>query len=330
MKQKLRSCARTASVLALLTGIASLSGMGPMVRATPQQNPPPDSQKPKGKPTPSARPAAEPQTQKQGFFDGSGWKHDEQTQTGSMRDFTYREGPMTITGQFVRYDDKKKALIAEGNLVLNDNRYHITADKADVNYGKSKSLAILTGKTVVITLKPSDNGETTNPNAPPDSVRSREETAAERKNPVVITCQSVENHYKKEFIVLRGNLLFKQTITRKRDGKTIERTMTAAYAEYDGKKEQLTLYPPVKGSDTLGQEIAFEDKVIVGTREGAETLESAGKITLRLNAEETESEDEVEERLKTEAKEADTLPKDGEKRPEPKPNGKPEEKKSEG
>ncbi len=186
------------------------------------------------------------------------------------RNVVYTEGDTTVKGANAVYNKKTEELDVQGNLELNDPKHHVSGDKSHVD--RKKLLAIITGN-VVITLKPT----------PPDPSIAVDSTAAkQRQYPVIITCDRVDDFYKKDFILLNGHLVFKQTIT-KDDGKTVERTMTAEHAEYDGKTSKLHLFQPVKASDSEGQTIDFEKDAYVGTKEGEETLTSTGKSRIHFN-----------------------------------------------
>lgn len=134
---------------------------------------------------------------------------------------------------------------------------------------------------VVITLKPTPPA----PGAADDS-----DTAKQRKYPVIITCDRAVDAYKKEFIVLTGHLVFKQTIL-KDNGKMVERTLTAEHAEYDGKANKLHLFTPVNSYDSEGRTFDFTADVFVGTKEREETLSTPGRTTIHFNADDTSGDD---------------------------------------
>lgn len=203
---------------------------------------------------------------------------DEKTNMVTGRDFVYKQDDMTITGSQARYNKKTRRLLAEGDLTMDDPQYHTTGDKADVDDSAGKKLAIITGN-VKIVIKPKDGGAPADPN-------QKEDVGATRKRGGTVTCDRLESYYKKKFSTLSGNLVFKQTITK--EGREVERTITADHADYDSKAEKMLLYPPVKGRDTDGQTFEFSDVVTVGTKEGAETISSPGlgKFTIRIEEEE--------------------------------------------
>lgn len=201
---------------------------------------------------------------------------DEKTGITTGNDFTYRRDDMTMTGSRVRWDKNKRLLDAEGNLVLDDDKHHMTGDKAHVDDRKSVKLAIFTGN-VVIVIKPKADTKAANRESAP----ANGDVAKEKDRGAIITCDKVEDYYKKEFAILTGRLNFTQKLT-KADGHVVERTGTASHAEYDGKAHKLHLFPPVDGKDSDGQVFHAEHDVILGTKEGEETMQSDGPIHVVL------------------------------------------------
>ncbi len=213
-------------------------------------------------------------------------KHEDKTGLLIGTNFRYTEEDTVITGDNARYNRETKFLQATGNLVLDTKKYHITGGKADVDNGKKK-LAIIT-ENVVIVMKPSEKKE-----AAPTPKEGSEKDASlsdEKGKGVLITCDRVESQYKKKYIKMFGNLVFKQKV-KKKNGTEIERILFAEHAEYDDKLEVLHLFKPVRGEDTDGQKAKFDTDVFVGTKEGEETLYSSGKMELRMVQEEDEDED---------------------------------------
>lgn len=203
-------------------------------------------------------------------LEGAEWTVDEKTGITTARDFTYTEDDMVVTGAKARYNKNTSVLDANGNLVLDDPKHHVTGDKAHVDNSRKAKLAIFTGS-VVIVLKPKAQPA----DAPANDV------ASEKGKGGTITCDRVDDYYKKQFVILRGHLTFKQKITKK-DGHTVERTLTADHAEYDGKHDKMHLFVPVEMTDSDGQEAHFEQDVFVGTKEGEETLDSKGRTRLKI------------------------------------------------
>lgn len=194
------------------------------------------------------------------------------------RDVVYTEGDMKFTGQTAVYNENTLELDTRGSLVLDDPGHHVTGDKCHVF--RTKRLAVMTGN-IIITLKPTPPS----PDAPANADREKQ-----RQYPVIITCDHADDFYKKNFIVLKGHLIFKQMIL-KNNGKTVERTLTAEHAEYDGKTNKMHLFQPVNAYDSEGQKSDFEADVFVGTKEGEETLTSPGKMTVRFNPDEAPEDD---------------------------------------
>ena len=288
---------RLAGALTALTVIAA--GAGWTLRAAARQNPPARSVPP-AKVTPPPAPPDRADSSKEGFnsyFED--WKYDAKTGilTGSNFHVVLERKGAVITGQSGRWDEKKRLLDAAGSLVLEDAKYRATGDKAHVDDGKAK-LAVLTGN-IIIVIKPEEGanapgGEASSPadarNAdpgaakppagpPPPPEKDAQHTGSERKRGGTITCDRVEDYYKRKFIIMRGHFTFKQRLT-KQNGQTLERTLTAEHAEYDGKTDSLLLFAPVDGQDTDGQEFHSPENVTVGTKTGAETLQGK-KIRLK-------------------------------------------------
>ncbi len=230
----------------------------PGARSTTLQNPP-------------AAAKSDDQKQKQASLDLQDPTVDERTGITTGRDFIYKVDDMTVTGAKARYNKNTKFLEADGNLILDDPKHHITGEKATYDNRKSVNLAIITGA-VVIVLKPKEKAAT------PGSG----DVAKEKDNGATIYCDRVEYFKTKDFSVLTGHLTFKQMIT-KSNGKSVERTLTADHAEYDGKAEKVRLFAPVDVKDTEDQTGHFEKDVFVGTKEGAESLQSSGRMTVHFN-----------------------------------------------
>lgn len=269
---------RASRSLMLLLTLAA--GVGGTLHAVARQTPPKKADAP-------PKPQSGVKTPKMAGLTMDDPQYDEKTDFLVGTNFVYTEDDMQVTGNRARYNKASKKLLAEGNLVMEDKKYRMTGDKADVDNSKGKKLAIIIGN-VKILIKPKEKpaapvGTTTGTSN--GEKENNENVGDTRRRGGTITCDRVESFYKKEFSKLFGNLVFKQTITKK--GKEIERTLTAEHAEYDGKAEKLTLFPPVKGSDTDGQEMEFSEIVYVGTKEGEENLESKrGKFTFRVEEDE--------------------------------------------
>ena len=247
--------------------------------------------------------------QKQASLDMIALDSSEKSGIARGTNVVYVEGDMKFTGMTAVYNKNSKELDAQGNLVLDDPKHHVTGDKSHVD--RKKQLAIIKGN-VVITLKPTPP----DPTAPVDP-----DNAKQRKDPVIITCDRADDSYKKDFILLTGHLVFKQKIT-KDDGKQVERTLTADHAEYDGKTNTLHLFQTVKGHDSEGQTSDFEKDVFVGTKEGEETLTSPGKVIVHFNLDDT-ADDAAEEKPEKQNSEKQTpAKKPPEKKDTPPPSSK--------
>jgi hypothetical protein len=245
------------------------SDIRPISRAQASAPLPEDKAAPSQKPPDAVKPG-DTTTKWAEFNAASGGDVDEKTGITTGHDFTYKEGDMVVTGANARYNKKTKVLDADGRLALDNPRQHVTGDKAHVDNSKKAKLAVFTGS-VVIVIKPKDR--------PADA--GANEVAGEKGKGGTITCDRVDDYYKKDFAILTGHLTFKQKITKK-DGGMVERTLTADHAEYDGKHDKMHLFPPVDVKDTDGQEAHFTTDALVGTKEGEETLESKGKISLKI------------------------------------------------
>jgi lipopolysaccharide export system protein LptA len=245
------------------------------------------------------------------------WKHDDKTKISTGTNFRYESEDMTVTGDSARYNTDTKFLQATGNLVMENDKYHITGGKADIDDSKKKT-AIIT-ENVIIVLKPKKKED---PSPSAASAKEKEGSAAsvsdERGRGVTITCDKVESQYKKKFVKMFGNVVFKQKV-QKKDNMEVERILFSEHAEYDDKAERLHLFKPVHGQDTDGQKVEFETDVFVGTKEGEETLETPGKMTLRILQTEEDEENGDEKAKPKEAKPSDGKPQE----PQPKEDKKP-------
>ncbi len=214
--------------------------------------------------------------QKQGIIDMEDTTWDQKTDVTTGRDLTYKEDDMVVTGAKARYKrfTKKTGLLdAEGNLVMDDSKYHITGEKGSYDSRPNAKLAIITGS-VVIVIKPKD--KSADPNA--------SDVESEKGRGGTIYCDRVEYYRAKKYTILTGHLVFKQKI-KKDNGQTVERTLTAEHAEHDKNVEKLHLFAPVDMKDTDDQEGHFDKDVFIGTKEGEETLQSSGRFKGTFNVE---------------------------------------------
>ncbi len=268
-----------------------------------RQNPPPA---PKKAP-PTISPANNTDTDKKwADVSGQDWVHNDATGDGACHDFHYVEHDTTMTCAQLHYNDHKKVMVMEGDIVMEDPDHRITGEKANVDYG-NKKLAIITDN-VVLTLKseskehagdagkgaPSPAASKGNvgvaPIDPPDKAtaapasdnsKQEENVGKARQRGGTATCDRLDDYYKKKFAILRGHLVFKQKFTDD-DGKEVERTVTAEHGEYDGKTEILVLFAPVDVHETTGREMHFDGNVTLHTKEGGEALQSQSKFKGKL------------------------------------------------
>lgn len=289
----LRRLTFTATCAALL-GVAVAAGW---TRAGARPN---QASLPKSKPaTPSASAGSAGKKSEWAHISAERWTHDDVTSVGSGRNFRYVEGETTVTGDAFRYNSKQKQLDAEGHLVLDDLKHHVTGDKATVDNSRKK-LAIITGH-VVLVLKPESEAQGSPPPgavkgavglAPievpgktPPPTEEKEDAGAIRRHGVTATCDRLEDYYRRKFAILRGNVVFTQKYTDK-DGKQIERTATAEHAEYNGKTEVLVLFAPVEMHDNQGQEFHFDQNLTIHTKKGEEQISSQGKLQGKIHVDE--------------------------------------------
>lgn len=212
-------------------------------------------------------------------------------------------------------DKKTGVLDADGNLVYEDPKHRATCNKAHVDTktkvaiftenvvlvlkpdkpapGAAAGLrpALTTGGapittgtgstgnsvTAASTTLPAGTGGAGNSEtlaaAPAGS--TDDDRAVQKRRGATVTCDRMEDQYRKKFIKLTGHLICRQQRVGK-DGKTEEQVLTAEHAEYNGKSEVLVLFGPVDGHDFKGQEFHSPNDVTVGTTEGKETLEGRG------------------------------------------------------
>lgn len=292
MNSTYRHIRRIATCLALCSAVGAALSLSAAARQSSKYSPPSAGPLPPAKVIPPS--AATADTRDRFDFNGEDW-HEDAQQVGTARRFIYRMKDTTLTGDAVRYDRKKQLLDAEGSLVLNDGEHHMTGRKAHVDYARSKRLAVITGDVVIQIKAKSDaagaangSGGASTSNKPPVKPAAAPTNAAsddtgniakERGRGGTLTCDRVDYYYapERKFAIATGNVVFKQRITQK-DGHVVERTFKVEHAEYDGKNERLVAFPPVDVTDSDREEMHFQDKVIIGTKEGAETLETKGSF----------------------------------------------------
>lgn len=214
-------------------------------------------------------------------------RYDGKTKTYSGVNFIYTQDDITATGNSAKYREDVETLEAEGKIVIDTEKAHITGNKAVVDDSAKKKIAIIT-ENVIVQVKPKKRAE--EPQKPDGKDGKKGSATEERERGVTIYCDKVENEYKKKYVKMFGNLTFKQKV-KKKDGVEVERVLFAEHAEYDGKTDVVKLFSPVRGEDTDGQKVKFEKDVLVGTKEGEETLESSGRMELDIIRHDDEDDD---------------------------------------
>lgn len=210
------------------------------------------------------------------------WKGRARSQNDILKvsDLQVLDGDTEMNAKSAELDNEQQHVVATGNLLLKDPRAELTGDKLEAWLDEKR--ALLTGS-VRLLVKPKENGEQK------PSVEKRTETGTQppdeeekftlenvKKYPIVITCDRIEYFYRKKAASLTGSLKATQTL---RNGKT--RTLTAEKAEYDQKKEILTLIGNVTIEFEKGK--LLTPKVVVSVKEGDEWFEAdpgSGVITV--------------------------------------------------
>ncbi len=268
--------------------------------------PPPTKEIPPAVPTAiKAKPA---QKEKKAFLELKDSKYTGKTKTYTGTNFVYTSEDMKATGNTAKYHEDTEILEAEGNIVIDTEKAHITGNKAVVDDSAKKKLAIIT-ENVIIEVKPKkkpeepakpDEKAPANPTPQESKEPKKASVSEERNRGITVFCDKVENEYKKKYVKMFGNLTFKQKV-KKKDGMEVERTLFAEHAEYDGKADKMRLFAPVHGEDTDGQKVEFEKDVLIGTKEDEETLETMGAMKLEILRH--DDEDDTKKDDKTPAKE---------------------------
>jgi hypothetical protein len=107
------------------------------------------------------------------------------------------------------------------------------------------------------------------PQSAPDN--DRQNANKQKGHGGTITCDKIEYKTRKKFATLTGHVVFKQSFADD-NGKHIERTMNCEHAENDDKANKLKLFKPVHYEDSEKQVLETNEDVIVGTKDGDETL----------------------------------------------------------
>jgi hypothetical protein len=218
----------------------------------------------------------------------------------NMHGWVYTRKDMTVRGTIGVYDEKKDTVVTNSPIVLDDDKYHITADNAvieHVNKAKEQRTVTLTGH-VILVLKPEKPGTAATPATPasapsapsatkatpaappaaapnsnqkPEDKPQNSDVNENRKHGGTATCDKLVYISDGKHSTLTGHVIFKQSFEDD-DGKTIDRTLTCDYAEHDGKKDILHLFKPVHFEDSKKQLMDTPNDVLVGTKEGEETI----------------------------------------------------------
>lgn len=201
------------------------------------------------------------------------WKGRARNQNEILKvsDLQVLDGDTEMNAKSAELDNEQQHVTATGNLLMKDPRAELTGDKLEAWLDEKR--ALLTGS-VRLLVKPKENGEQkpaeekkteTRPQPPDEEEKFTLEDV--KKYPIVVTCDRIEYLYRKKTANLTGSLKATQTL---KNGKI--RTLTAEKAEYDQKKEVLTLTGNVTIEFEKGK--LLTPKVIVSVKEGDEWFEA--------------------------------------------------------
>lgn len=179
----------------------------------------------------------------------------------------------SVTCDHFTWNDKTNMARGEGHLSVSDTEVDATADKAEIDYHKSRKVMVLTGS-VVVTLKPKDRADAVpvadgNAGAAPDKPKAEGESLDDSKRyAVTVTCPRLEYHYskKRKYAVLTGPIVATQKVSDH------TRTLKSPKAEWFGLEERALLAGPVEVEDTKGRKGSSPEGVTLYTTEGAERL----------------------------------------------------------
>ncbi len=177
----------------------------------------------------------------------------------TMRDMRLRDGDSIAFAPQAREEQRKKYIVATGELRFEDPRVEILGKNLQIWYADNQKRALLNSG-VRMRIKP----QRTEP-------AQEEETELEeaKRYPIDVECPEIEYYYRKKIAYLRGEI---RAVQRLPEGRI--RTLIAKEGEYDQEKEQLTL-----------REVLFEEPervrlkcqvVILSTREGEDRYEATG------------------------------------------------------
>lgn len=237
---------------------------------------------------------------------------DETTGIYRGRDFVFSQEDMVITGSEAKDNRKTDILDAEGNIVMDDTKHHMTSDKVHMDHverGRKLRLVTFTDH-VVLVMKPETDADAAGASPPPTGGtkapagsppngnplpvetkqapdEDREKANQQKRHGGTATCDHLDYKYAAKYSILTGHVVFTQRFKDK-DGKEVERTLTCEHAEYDSKADKLHLFKPVHYEDNQDQDLKTNDDVFVGTKEGAETTDFVGKVIFVFPAQQDE------------------------------------------
>jgi len=290
----------SASIITIACGLTQVAAQS--------QNPPP---KPPAKQTPlpiQPRPTTQtdsggalttqpPETDQDGL-DFAEATDTEKTHVLLLHDWKYTRHDMVVTGTIAVYDKDRDIIDTDQPIVMDDKRYHLTADTAHIEHvDKSKELrtVTLTGH-VIMVLKPELKESQVPPAAvgpPPQAAApalaqppakapgggadtSRKDAEEERNHGGTGYCDKLIYKTYSKLSTMSGHVVFKQSFTQKdaekKTTKQVERTLTCDYAENDGKANLLHLFKPVHFESNQDQKLDTPEDVVMGTKEGEETM----------------------------------------------------------
>jgi lipopolysaccharide assembly outer membrane protein LptD (OstA) len=157
------------------------------------------------------------------------------------------QGDTVIKSDKIEYDEDTQIAKSPGQISITDPDNDIRGDSG-IAYLKQRR-GSLDGNVKLITKPKQKTGAT--------------DKSAEWRDPVTVTCNTIEYLYKQKQATASGNLKMLQK----------ERTVMADKAVYLVKDERMTLTGNVHGSDEKGQSMTAGGKVTVSMKEGDEWIE---------------------------------------------------------
>jgi hypothetical protein len=207
------------------------------------------------------------------------WSDSAKTSTRIVHNFVYKEKDFTLSGDDLVWNYKTDQIDATGHLTYDSPQYFGSCNRAHLD---DKAHQDVFEGNVVLKLKPKPSTSTTNKsvagasNTPANTNQPSDTSANDiRSHGVTLYCDRVVEDTQTKVFILTGNLHAVQSFTDS-DGKPIERNLTAAYAKYNDTTQQLTLYPPIDYKDNQGTTAHFDTPIVIGTKEGEETISGVG------------------------------------------------------